>query len=137
MELIAAVMKAPTSAQRFEDAKTMLNYGFSAYALTRAGAGRVLPPIPVELGAQATVQPVLEQSSLLVKKEQAAGLKETVALPERVKSPVRKGDALGTLTVASGGETLAELPITAGETVPRITWSQMALRLLRSACCAG
>ena len=33
MELIAVVMKAPTSAQRFEDAKVLLDYGFASYAL--------------------------------------------------------------------------------------------------------
>ena len=34
MELIAVIMKAPTSTQRFEDATNLLNYGFSAYALS-------------------------------------------------------------------------------------------------------
>ena len=33
MELIAVILKAPTSTQRFESAKVLLNYGFAAYGL--------------------------------------------------------------------------------------------------------
>ena len=31
MELIAVILKGTTSAQRFEDAKTLLNHGFATY----------------------------------------------------------------------------------------------------------
>ena len=42
MELIAVVMKSPTSAQRFEDAKALLDYGFANYTLAR-----VYPDVPL------------------------------------------------------------------------------------------
>lgn len=136
MELISVIMKAPTSAQRFEDAKTLLSYGFSTYALTRAAADQALPPIPVALGTQATVQPVAAETALLVEKSKAAAIEKTVTLAERVEAPISKGDALGTLTISSGGETLTEVALVAGEDVPRITWGALALRLLRTAFCA-
>jgi D-alanyl-D-alanine carboxypeptidase (penicillin-binding protein 5/6) len=137
MELIAVIMKDASPTQRLEDAKTLLNYGFSTYALVKAGISQALPPIPVELGEQATVQPVPKSSSLLLKKEQAANLKEKTELADHVPAPVKKGDRLGTLTVVSGEETVAEIPILAGENVARVTWSQMARKLLRSALLAG
>lgn len=37
------------------------------------------------------------------------------------------------LTVSSGEEVVAEIPLLAGEEVPRITYGQMLLRLLRLA----
>ena len=49
---------------------------------------------------------------------------------------VAVGDRLGTLTVTSGEEVLAELPLLAGEEVPRITFLQMLPRVLRIACLA-
>ena len=137
MELIASIMKAPTSPQRFESAKTLLNYGFSTYAVKKIGVKRTLPPVPVELGAQTTVQPVLQQSSLLVKKDQAAGLKETISLKKSVRAPVSRGARLGTLTVTAGGKPVKKVPILAGEAVAKITWWQMTRRLLRSALLAG
>ncbi|MCI8689691.1 MAG: D-alanyl-D-alanine carboxypeptidase, partial [Oscillibacter sp.] len=93
-----------------------------------------LPPVPVELGAQATVQPVLsEGGALLLEKSKAGNLSQTVELAETVTAPVSPGDRLGTLTVASGEEIVAELPILAGESVPRVTYGQMLLRLLKTA----
>lgn len=134
MELIAVIMKDATSNQRFEDAKTLLSYGFSNYALRKIALDAPLPPVPVELGAQATVQPVLsEGGALLLEKAKAGNLSQAVELAESVPAPVVPGDRLGTLTVTSGEEVVAEMPILAGESVPRVTYGQMLLRLLRTA----
>ncbi|MBQ2062746.1 MAG: D-alanyl-D-alanine carboxypeptidase [Oscillospiraceae bacterium] len=135
MELIAVTMKASTSSDRFEDAKTLLNYGFSTYALIDAGEGVALPPVAVELGTADGVQPVLrpEGRRLLIERSQAADVERKVAMDESVAAPVAQGQELGRLTVTSGGEVLAEIPILAGEDVPRLTWGQVFLRLLRLA----
>ena len=138
MELIAVIMKGATSAQRFEDAQTLLSHGFATYALQKVVPDQALPPVPVELGTQATVQPVLgEGSTLLLEKAKAGNLTQTVTLEESVPAPVALGDRLGTLTVTSGEEAVAEIPLLAGEEVPRVTYGQMFLRLLRTACLAG
>lgn len=138
MELIAVIMKGATSAQRFEDAQALLSHGFASYALRKVVPEEALPPIPVELGAQATVQPVLgEGSTLLLEKSKAGNLEQAVELEERAAAPVSVGDRLGTLTVTSGEEIVAEIPLLAGEEVPRVTYGQMLSRLLRIACMAG
>ena len=138
MELISVIMKGASSAPRFEDAKALLSYGFSTYALKTIVPEEALPPVPVELGTQATVQPVLgEGNVLLLEKARAGGLTQTVELVDSVAAPVEAGDRLGTLTVTAGEETAAEIPILAGETVPRVTFSQMLRRLLRTAFLAG
>ena len=134
MELIAVIMKGSTSAQRFEDAQALLNYGFATYALASAAPQTPLAPVPVSLGTQATVQPVLGAGDrLLVEKAQAGSLTQTVELAESVEAPVAVGDPLGTMTVTCGEETIAQLPLVAGEAVPRITFGQMLLRMLRMA----
>ena len=134
MELIAVIMKDATSAQRFEDAKSLLSYGFSTYALKKVVPETPLSPVAVTLGTQATVQPVLgEGGTLLLERAKAGDLAQTVTLPSSVPAPVALGDTLGTLTVTSGGETVAEIPILAGEEVPHVTYGQMLLRLLKIA----
>ena len=133
MELIAVIMKDTTSAQRFEDAKTLLTYGFSTYALKKILPDAPLAPVPVELGTQATVQPVLgDGGTLLLEKAQAGDLQQAVTLVESVAAPVSKGDQLGTLTVTAGEKVVAEIPLLAGEEIPRVTYGQMLLRLLRT-----
>ena len=135
MELIAVIMKAPTSAQRFQDAQTLLNYGFSTYVLENAAPETALPPVPVSLGTQATVQPVVGgDTHLLLEKAGAGDLRQAVSLPESLEAPVAAGDPIGTLIITSGeGETVAEIPLVAGEEVPRVTFWQMFLRMLRTA----
>ena len=120
MELIAVIMKAPTSTQRFEDATNLLNYGFSTYTL------------------EATVQPVLgENTHLLLEKAKAGSLQQLVTLADSVEAPVAAGSQLGTLTITSGEEVVAELPILAGEEIPRVTFGQMLVQMLRTAFLCG
>ena len=135
MSLISVIMKAPTSAQRFEDAKSLLSHGFSTYTLQTIVPEQALPPIPVTLGTQATVQPVLGNgTALLLEKAKAGNLAQTVTLAESISAPVEAGASLGSLTVTTqAGEVVAEIPILAGETVPRITFGQMFYRLLQTA----
>ena len=138
MELIAVILKGKTSAERFQDAQALLNYGFSAYTLKTVIPEAPLPPVPVQLGTQATVQPVLgDGGRLLLEKAKAGALSQSVELAESVQAPVAQGDRLGTLTVSSGEEILAELPLLAGEEVPRISFRQMLGRMLKIACLAG
>ena len=81
-----------------------------------------------------TVQPVLEEDThLLLEKAKAGDLQQTVSLAEAVEAPVALGSQLGTLTVTSGEEVVAELPILAGEEIPRITFVQMLVRMLQTA----
>ena len=132
MELIAVVLGGETSQQRFEDAKTMLNYGFSTYALADV-TPEEKPVVPVKLGRTPYVEGVLSQSKLLVGKGQAGSLTRTVTLQEDLLAPVEKGQTVGTLTVQSGDTTLAELPLTAAAAVERMTWGDLFARLLCTA----
>lgn len=135
MELIAVTLKADTSSDRFEDAKTLLNYGFSTYALADAGEGVTLDAVPVELGTADTVQPVLSSQGrrILIRQSQLADLERTVTMDGSVAAPVKQGQTVGQVTVTSGEEVLTTVPILAGEDVPRLTWGQTFLRLLRRA----
>ncbi len=137
MELIAVVLKGETSDQRFEDAKALLNYGFANYSLVHAAPSEVPPPIFVRLGTRGSVQPVLTQeNTLLLEKGAVQGLVTEAELAEELSAPVAEGDRVGTLRVKSAeGETLAELPILAGESVPKVTFGQLFLRVLRTGAC--
>ena len=136
MELIAVVLKSPTSAQRFESAKALLNYGFASYALVEAVPERVLPPIPVTLGTADFVQPVLgEGRELLLEKARAAELEQEVRLAEGLDAPVAAGEEIGTLLLTAGGEQVAAVPIVAGEAVERLSYGEILVKFLKMALC--
>ncbi len=138
MELIAVILKSPTSPQRFESAKVLLNYGFAAYTLVTADPPEPLREIPVTLGDAPAVAPRLEgENTFLTTKSKAAGIEVQVELEEELAAPVEAGQPVGRMTVASGGETLASIPIVADQAVARLTYWQIFQRCLRLAFCGG
>lgn len=139
MELIAVVLKGKTSDERFADARALLDYGFAAYGLAQVRPAEALGMVPVTLGVQAAVQPVLGgESTILLEKQRIAGLETTVELAARVEAPVMQGDVLGALTVTDAdGELVASIPLVAGEEVPRLRYWQLLRRVLAEGfCCA-
>ena len=130
MELIATVMKAPTSAERFETAKNLLSYGFANYTLLDVYPTEALPVIPVTMGKKDTVQPVFaSRDKLLMEKAKVSAVEKSMELEPSVAAPVQEGQQLGTLTVTSGGEVLAEVPLVAGETVERLSYRDIVQKL--------
>lgn len=137
MELIAVVLKGETSEKRFEDAKALLNYGFANYSLVHITPNEVLQPIFVRLGVRSFVQPMLtEENTLLLQKSKASGLATEAELASELAAPVAAGDRVGTLRVrdAEGAE-LAELPILAAESVEKLRFGQLFVRVLKTGVC--
>ena len=118
MELIAVILGAPTSNDRFEGAKALLNYGFATYALVPVAPSEPLTPVPVTLGTAASVQPGLAQErQLLLPKGEAGKVTTTVDLPSALSAPVEAGQELGHLTVLVHGQAVEEIPLVAQEAV--------------------
>lgn len=138
MELIAVVMHAPTSDDRFESAKALLNFGFANYTLLTVYPDQALPPVEVLLGESGTVQPVLAQTpTVLLEKAQAANVTQSISLCESVEAPVEEGQTLGTMTVTADGEVVATIPIVAAQAVERLSVGGIFQRMLRSLFLAG
>lgn len=139
MELIAVVMKGETADKRNADAKALLNYGFSAYALVSAAPEEPLPALPVTMGETDSVSLTLPPDALtaVVEKAQAAALERRINLPESLPAPVRQGQQVGTLTLCSGDTELMTVPILAAEDEAGRSWGRMFTDLLKMAVFAG
>ena len=138
IELIAVVLGASSSADRFTDAKALLNWGFANYALVHPTLEEEPTPIPVELGAAETVRPVLlDNSPILIEKRLQTAVTRQVELSESLDAPVEKGQVIGTLRILAGDQVLKELPLVAEADVPRLTYPEIWLRVLRAMCLGG
>ena len=136
IEFIAVVLHVPTSTERFESAKALLSFGFANYALLSPEGRVTLPPVPVTLGAAETVQPVLpEDCGVLTEKSAAAKPEFRWELPERIAAPVEAGEEIGTLSVYAGEALLREVPLLAGESVPRLGFFSRLRLLLNALWC--
>ena len=138
MELIAVVLGAPTSKDRFAAAAALLNYGFAAYALVTAAPSEPLNPVPVTLGTAKSVQPVLaRESQLLLDKGAAGKVTTTLDLAGEVAAPVAEGQQLGHLTVLVDGQAVEEIPLVAQQAVAKRTLWQVYGDLLAALFCGA
>ena len=134
MELIAVVLGCDTSAERFAACKSMLDHGFASYALIAPKLDSQVA-VPVKLGTQQQVQAVpASNGSVLIDKSQKNTVNVKVELSDGVEAPVSQGQRLGTMTVTSGEQILAEIPLVAAQPVARLSWGQIFVRMLRSIC---
>ena len=120
LRLIAVVLGSNAGQTRFDEARAMLEYGFSAYQLyspVKQGDSLGMD-VPVRLGGRDRVAAVSGGTcGLLMKKGEQAGITLEAALAERVSAPVKKGDVLGEIRVKRGEEVLQVIPAVAGEDV--------------------
>ena len=132
LDLIAVVLGSNSSAERFEAATALLDYGFASYEAAPLPDLSQRPlRLAVEGGAAADVP--LDYSALpgrlLVPRGGAEGLAAAVELPGSCTAPLRMGEEVGTVAITSGGQTVGSWPVRAAADAPRMDFAA-ALRLL-------
>lgn len=121
MQLIAVVLGAPTSAERFASAKSLLDYGFANYAVnTQITAGDEVQKIAVEKGVDKEVDVVAGDScSTLVKKGQEDNITKEIKIDEAITAPIEAGQKIGTMTISRDGEVIADIDLNASSAVEK------------------
>ncbi len=138
MELIAVVMNAPSSDERFTTAKNLLDFGFANYTVITPQPQTGLTPIPVLLGQTAEIEPVLKDNGgILIDKSAKGSVSTEITLPDSVTAPVEVGQKLGQMTVTVNGKVVETVDIVAAGDVLRLTVGQIWQQLLRQLFMAG
>ena len=121
MQLIAVVLGAPTSAERFASAKSLLDYGFANYEVnTQITAGDEVQKIAVEKGVDKEVDVVAGDScSTLVKKGQEDNITKEIKIDETTTAPIEAGQKIGTMTISRDGEVIADIDLNASSAVEK------------------
>src|SRR5699024_6056111 len=93
IELIAVVMAAPDYKARFDDAVTLLNYGYSVSAIYHDDNTEKLPQLKVAGGVAGTVELTYAEpfAWLDTKGSDLSLVEKTVNLPEEAQAPVEAG----------------------------------------------
>ena len=112
---VAVVLGCTTTADRFDGARAMLDYGFSNYvSYTPPAELMALDPIPV-LGGQAesvTIAVDMPQS-LLLKKGTESTVVPSAEVSADLEAPVYAGQVVGTWRLMSGDKMLCEYAVRA------------------------
>ena len=132
LNLIAVVLGAPSSKDRFEAAATLLDYGFAAWRAAPLPAMEDRPLL-IKVKGSAEESVPLEYSalpeSILMPKESAAELTAQLTLPDELDAPVQQGQAVGTVRILAGESVLGEYDICAAADAPEMDFGT-ALGLL-------
>lgn len=121
IDLIAVVMAAPDYKVRFQDAQTLLNYGYSVCDLYIDENQDALEPLLVEGGVkeQADVKYAGEFRYLDIQGNALSGVEKVIELPQEAKAPLEEGSEAGRARYLLNGEELGSIPILYAESIEK------------------
>ena len=131
LSLIAVVLGASSSAERFDAATTLLDYGFANFTRVQAPAPENAPgSLPVTGGALEEVTLNYQTpGTVLLQKGKEQSLRAELELSESAQAPVTLGSELGRVVLYAGQTELGSWPVTAASDVPAMNW-QLAMERL-------
>lgn len=132
LSLISVVMKAPTSALRFSNATSLLDYGFSNYSYKSFGnQGETVKQVAITKGVSESVNAVYETSpSFLIKKGEESSITYEITLNDNVQAPIFQGQQLGTIKYSLNEISLGSINLVAGSSVEKINLLSMTKHIL-------
>lgn len=121
MELIAVVMAAPDPKSRFQDAMSLLSYGYSVSQMYTDDNKDPLPAQKVEGGIEDTVNLTYEGSFSYL---DTAGnnindIEKEISLPGSVTAPIAEGDPIGEAVYKLNGTRIGSVSILAAKGVEK------------------
>ncbi len=137
LKLVAVVMGASDSNNRFNGARKLLDFGFANWScITVTSDPEQLHDIPVTGGLSDHVSvECRERKSFLVEKSKVKTLCLTTELSEALKAPVEEGSTVGVTRVFVDGREIGTVSVTAADGVRELTFGRMLKILLKNVFC--
>ena len=136
MELIAVVLGAPTSKERFADATKLLDYGFAKWSTVSLSQENNLNPVNVLKGLLPYVElESLEGMSTIVEKGRENDVEKRIELPEYVNAPITKGQQIGEVIFTLDGNEIYRQSIVAKHDVNKAGFGFYLKALLKKFFC--
>ena len=130
LDLVAVVLGAPSSNDRFNGARSLLDHGFASYAVyTPPVESLVCEPLTVLHGTQAYVDVLPPNvSGVTMPKSQLSQVNIRTEIAADVQAPVESGQTLGEIVVCTDDAELARYPLTAAYAVQQMTFARALYR---------
>jgi len=132
-ELIAVVMGAENSNERFSGAKKLLDFGFSNFTYKEISAETEDNfSVTVKDGTKKSIKiSAKEKLKVLLKKGEENEITQKIFLDDYILAPVNKGEKVGTIGFFAGEEQVGGVDIIADETVKKINYKTVFLWLVK------
>ena len=121
VELIAVIMAAENSKERFSDAVKLLNYGFGKCQIYTDDEMEAIPPVRVEGGVEeeADVEYAEQFTYLDMTGANLNQMEKKVEFKEEIKAPLKKGDVVGQAVYTLDGTEAGSVDLLAAEDVEK------------------
>ena len=130
MHLIAVIMGSETRDIRNAAATQLLDWGFANYTVFTDEGGDA-GEISVVGGMESAIPLTREGFSVLLPKGKEKKVEMQTQLDESVNAPVREGDVIGKVKYVCEGEELGEANILAAQTVKKIGYGGILVKMLK------
>ena len=122
MNLVAVVLNAKTSEDRFDTAKYLLDYGFANYKLFKPEIDSdKITSVKIINGIEKSIVPVYSEGTAIVVENTNAEYTCEYKLNESAQAPVSKGDVLGVINVSNGKDVVATIDLVSPKNVDTIS----------------
>lgn len=131
MNLVAVVLNAKTSEDRFDTAKYLLDYGFANYKLFKPEIDSdKITSVKVINGIEKSIVPVYSEGTAIVVENTNAEYTYEYKLNESAQAPISKGDVLGVINVSNGKDVVATIDLVSPRDVDTISMKYVFKSLL-------
>ena len=130
--LVAATLGAETSPQRFNDASTLLNYGFANYESVKlCSRDDKISTLALEKAEDEKISLVAKEDlTVLIKKGDSKEFTKKIKVYEDTKLPIKKGSVLGEVEVYRGKEKLGKVELVSNKDINKANYLKMLQRVL-------
>ncbi len=138
LKLIAVILGAPSSTDRFNAATTLLDYGFATYEAAK------LPELtdrPLQISVKGSAEGFVPlryaamPETVLRKKGESDPLRMELVLPEELTAPVEQGQVVGKVSVYEGEALMNEFEVTVAADAPKLNFGSAWKLLWESLVC--
>ncbi len=132
VSLIAVVMRAPTTKDRFSCAKKLLDYGFSNYQYKEfAKKDDFVMNVSVGKGEKKDVAVRFENSfGMICNKNDSLEMEQEVIISKSVSAPIEKNQILGKVIFKSGDNVLGEVNLVSNDEIEKINFINQTNKIL-------
>ena len=129
LTLIAVVLGAETTSDRFETAKELLNYGFANYKIEKiVNKNENIGTINIKKGVSEKANIIAESDFKKLKDKQNGSKIETKTVVDaNVYAPVTKGQKVGKIEILENGKNIGEVNLVSADDVDRISLTEVFL----------
>lgn len=132
IDLIAVVMGAPDFKARFQDAQTLLNYGFNVCDLYIDENKETLPMLSVDGGVEDEVSVRYQGEFRYLDMEGNAleQIDKVIELPEKARAPVAEGEQAGVVHYVLNGKEIGRVPILYAQEISKADYFDYLKKIL-------